>query len=53
MTVHSLHTQVEAALTNDPDNDELLKLKADLTVSDVMCVYMHLFMMVWHLTGST
>ena len=38
MTVHSLHTQVEAALTNDPDNDELLKLKADLTVSGVICV---------------
>ena len=25
--------QVEAALTNDPSNDELLKLKDDLTVS--------------------
>ena len=28
-----VETQVEAALTNDPENEELLKLKADLTVS--------------------
>lgn len=28
-----LLSQVEAALTNDPENEELLKLKEDLTVS--------------------
>lgn len=27
---------MEAALTNDPENDELLKLKADLTVSSIL-----------------
>lgn len=30
--------QVEAALTNDPTNKELLKLKDDLTVSSLSLV---------------
>ena len=28
--------QVEAALVGDPDNEELLKLKQDLVVSDIL-----------------
>lgn len=31
--------QVEAALTNDPDNEELLKLKEDLTVSRELHIF--------------
>ena len=32
-----LFVQVEAALTNDPESDELLKLKSDLNVSELIC----------------
>ena len=38
MCVFVIKLQVEAALTNDPENEELLKLKTDLLVSEMsMC----------------
>jgi hypothetical protein len=37
--VLSVLKQVEAALTNDPDNEELLKLKEDLTVSRELHIF--------------
>jgi 50S ribosomal subunit-associated GTPase HflX len=40
-----MNVQVEAALTNDPENQELVKLKTDLTVRvvDRACCVLSIF----------